>query len=83
MKSLQEVGFHSATDMLATYAGRASELGPWLKGAQINADLNMRLQYLAGMGVNGSASAPIYSEMLGYRKFPGDLFTGSEQRIQG
>ncbi len=83
MKSLQEVGFHSATDMLATYAGRASELGPWLKGAQINADLNMRLQYLAGMGVNGSASAPIYSEMLGYRKFPGDLFTGSEQSIQG
>jgi spermidine synthase len=82
-KSLQAVGFHSATGVLATYAGRASELGPWLKGAQINEDLNMRLQYLAGMGVNGTAAAPIYSGMLGYRKFPEDMFSGSEQRVQG
>ena len=83
LKSLQAVGFHSATGVLATYAGRASELGPWLKGAQINEDLNMRLQYLAGMGVNGTAAAPIYSGMLGYRKFPEDMFSGSEQRVQG
>ncbi len=82
-KSIHDVGFQSATDVLATYAGRASELGPWLKGAQINEDLNMRLQYLAGMGVNGTAAAPIYSEMLGYRKFPNDMFTGSEQRLEG
>jgi spermidine synthase len=82
LKSLQDVEFHSAADVFATYAGRASELGPWLKDAQINNDLNMRLQYLAGMGVNNTASAPIYSEMLSYRKFPEDMFVGSSERVQ-
>ena len=82
MRSLQDVGFQSGTDVLATYAGRASELATWLKDAQINLDKNMRLQYLAGMGVNNTAAAPIYSEMLGYRKFPAGMFTGSPQAIQ-
>jgi spermidine synthase len=82
LKSLRDVNFNSGTDVFATYAGRASELGPWLHDAQINNDLNMRLQYLAGMGVNNTAAAPIYSEMLTYRKFPEDMFTGSAERIQ-
>ncbi|MBV8902594.1 MAG: SAM-dependent methyltransferase, partial [Acidobacteriia bacterium] len=50
--SLSEVGFHSAVEFLATYAGRASDLAPFLVGAQINNDLNLRLQYLAGLGLN-------------------------------
>ncbi len=32
-KSLGEIGFNSATDLFATYAGRASELGDYLKDA--------------------------------------------------
>jgi len=32
--SLAEVGFRSAVDVLATYAGRASDLRAWLAGAQ-------------------------------------------------
>jgi len=76
------VNFRDATDVLATYAGRASDLKPWLAGAEINEDISMRLQYLAGMGLNLNDAGSIYAEMLRYRRFPHDLFTGSEQRVR-
>jgi len=79
-KSLREVGFLSAFGLLETYAGQASDLKPWLKGAEINRDRNLRLQYLAGMGRNASRAGIIYSEMLLYRKFPEELFVASAQR---
>ncbi len=75
--SLAEVGFHSAVDLLATYAGGASDLAPMLANAQINDDLNMRLQYMAGLGLNSVTAPQIYREVLSYRKFPGDLLVGS------
>jgi spermidine synthase len=75
--SLAEVGFHSAVDLLATYAGGASDLAPMLTNAQINDDLNMRLQYMAGLGLNSVTAPQIYREVLSYRKFPGDLLVGS------
>jgi spermidine synthase len=81
VKSLNSVEFHSAADVFGTYAGRASDLQPWLEHAEINQDLNLRLQYIAGMGVNNYAAGPIYTEMLSHRKFPEDLFSGSEQRM--
>ncbi len=80
-QSMGAVNFHSITDVLATYAGRASDLKPWLAGADINDDMSMRLQYLAGMGLNVDDPGSIYAEMLTYRRFPRELFTGSEQRV--
>ena len=77
MTSLSEVRFHSALELLATYAGRASDLRPWLASAQINEDLNMRLQYLAGLGLNSMAYPRIYQNMMTYRKFPEGLIVGS------
>ena len=74
--SLAEAGFHSAVELLATYAGRASDLAPMLANAQINDDLNMRLQYLAGLGLNSLTAPQIYREILSYRKFPSDLLIG-------
>lgn len=50
--SLSEVGIRTAVELLATYAGRASDLQVWVKDAEINRDLNLRLQYLAGLGLN-------------------------------
>jgi spermidine synthase len=76
-QSLAEVGFHSAVDVLATYAGRASDLKPYLSGAQINNDLNLRLQYLAGLGLNSMAFQGIYRQILTYRRFPEGLLVGS------
>jgi spermidine synthase len=80
-QSMDAVNFHDVTDILATYAGRASDLKPWLTGADINDDMSMRLQYLAGIGLNFDDPESIYADMLTYRRFPRDLFTGSEQRI--
>ena len=80
--SLAEVEFHSAPDLLATYAGSASDLKPMLSGAQINRDLNMRLQYVAGWGLNSVMAAKIYRGILSYRKFPEQLMTGSSEHLE-
>jgi spermidine synthase len=74
--SLGEVGFHSAIELLATYAGRAQDLEPVFGRAQINQDLNMRLQYIAGLGLNSMAYQRTYKEILNYRRFPEDLLVG-------
>jgi len=79
--SLAETDFHSGMDLLATYAGRASDLEPMLAGVRINEDLNLHLQYLAGLGLNVLISPQIYRDILGYRKFPDGLLTGSEERM--
>jgi spermidine synthase len=79
--SLAEVRFSSAVDLLATYAGRASDLRPMTAGAQINDDLNMRLQYLAGLGLNSVTTPQIYAEILSYRRFPDGLLTGTGERM--
>jgi spermidine synthase len=82
-QSLREIGFNSATELFATYAGQPSDLAPWLADVQINYDRNLRLQYLAGMGLNLYQSGPIYAEMISYAtKFPDGLFTGSPEKLQ-
>jgi spermidine synthase len=78
--SLREIGMSSAVDLFSTYAGRRDDLVGWLRDAQINHDKNLRLQYLAGLGLNLYQADVIYSEMLRYvTKPPDDLFIASEQ----
>ena len=81
-RSLREAGFPSAIELLATYAGRPADFSEWLRGAAINRDRDLRLEYLAGMGMNLFESDRIYADMLTYRRFPEDLFVGSERRLQ-
>jgi spermidine synthase len=81
-KSLRDIGFYTAVDLFSSYAGQASDLKEWLKDANINRDRNLRLQYLAGLGLNLYESGPIYSEILRYRKFPDNLFVGQPATIQ-
>jgi len=81
LASIGEVGFHSAVEILATYAGRAADLQPYVAGAAINDDMNLRLQYLAGLGLNSMAFEKVYVEISAYRTFPEGLFTGSEGRM--
>ena len=50
----------------------------WLRDAVINRDRNLRMQYLAGLGLNLDDSAAIYSDILTYRRFPEDLFKSAE-----
>ena len=60
--------------------GDAPKLKPGLADAEINLDRNLRLQYLAGMGVNLRVGDLIYRNILACRKVPSDVFTGSEDR---
>jgi spermidine synthase len=76
-RSLRQIGFNSAIDLLATYAGRKPELNPWLSDAQINRDDDLRLQFLAGFDLNLDQREQTYREILGYRQYPADLFVGS------
>jgi spermidine synthase len=65
--------------MLATYAGRATDLKNWLADAQINRDRNLRLQYLAGMGLNEADGGIILNQILFYFNYPDDLFISSPE----
>jgi spermidine synthase len=76
-QSLREIGINSAIDLLGTYTARAPELKDWLADAQLNLDKNLRLQYLAGLGLNKYEQAEIYSAMARNRAYPEGLFTGS------
>ena len=77
LQSLREVGIRTAFSLVATYGGQARDLKPWFKYAQINRDDDLRLQYLAGMGLNLNESSAIYTELRSYRRFPEEIFPGS------
>jgi spermidine synthase len=79
-QSLEEVGFRTVVSLLGTYAGQGPDLAPWLDQAEINRDRNLRLQYLAGLGLNHDKAGYIFDEILNYRRFPQELFVGSDQR---
>jgi spermidine synthase len=82
VRSLQEIGIMSAVDLLGTYAGRADDMAEWLRGATINRDRNLRLQYLAGLGLNLNKADEIYRAMSVASRYPEDLFTGSDATLQ-
>jgi spermidine synthase len=81
-ESLREVGYVTIIEFLKTYSGRGRDLSPWLEGAAINTDKNLRLQYLAGFGFNRNIATQIRDSMLRYREFPTDLFTGEPSSIE-
>jgi spermidine synthase len=83
-QSLSEIGMQSATDLFSTYAGKRPDLDPWMSDAIINRDRNLRLQYLAGLGLNLYQADVIYADMLRHSsRFPDELFTASPSTLQG
>jgi spermidine synthase len=80
--SLREISIYSAVDLFGNYAGRASDMKAYLADAQINHDRDLRLQYLAGLGLNLYQSGPIYADILRHRKYPEGMFTGSPETLQ-
>ena len=75
--SLQGVGLESGAKILSTYAGRASDLTPWLAGAEINREKHLRLQYLAGLAANADQRFYIFQTIVDHRRYPADLFVAS------
>ena len=80
-KSLSEVGINSAVDLFGTYAGRKSDMKTWLSDAIINTDRNLKLQYLAGLGLNLYQSDAIYKSMIREATYPEDLFEGTPETL--
>ena len=76
--SLSDVGFNSPLDLFGTYAGSGKDLEAWLAGAAINTDRNLRLQYLAGVGINKYQEASIFEQIVQQRRFPESLFVASD-----
>src|SRR5262249_41211248 len=82
-QSLRDVGFgeikeartgetvvlEEGIDLLSTYIGQAKAMKDWSRGAEINTDRNLRVQYLAGMSVNSYMADQIRSSMLAHYRF--------------
>lgn len=81
-EALREVRLGTVHELLACYGGQARDLCEWLRGAAINDDRDLRLQYLAGMGLNYQAAEYIHDEILERRRFPDHLFLGSEEQLR-
>lgn len=77
-QSLREVGYSSLVDLLSTFAGDAPNLQGWMSDAVINRDISLRLQFLAGLGVNLRVGDTIYQNILAHRRVPSGVFSGSE-----
>jgi spermidine synthase len=80
-QSLAEIGMGNVIDLFSNFAGNKSQLRPWLADATINRDRNLKLQYLAGLGVHLYQSDVIYANMLRHADYPEGLFVGSEPMI--
>jgi len=80
LASINEVGFRSGVALFSTYGARSRDLAAWYKAGEINLDRNLRLQYLAGFGLNLYQSMDIYEDILSYRKYPQDIFRVSPER---
>jgi spermidine synthase len=81
-QSLREIGIFSAVDLFGTYAGRSTDMKNWLSDAIINTDRNLKLQYLAGLGLNQYKSDAIYKAMIRDVKYPEELFEGSDETLK-
>jgi len=81
-QSLKEIGINSAVELFGTYAGRRTDMANWLKDAQINTDSNLKLQYLAGLGLNLYQSDAIYKSMSRDSKYPEELFAGKPDTLE-
>jgi spermidine synthase len=81
-RSLQEIGFPGAFELYGSYAGRAADMADYLRDAPINSDRNLRLQYLAGLGLNQRAAASIYNDITRSRRYPEGLFVGTDTQLQ-
>jgi spermidine synthase len=80
-ESLSWIGCDEAAELFSFYIASGPQLAAWLADAQVNRDANLRLQYLAGLGVNAYEQVPIYRAILAAGDWPEGVFTGSVLRM--
>jgi spermidine synthase len=79
--SLVDIDVHSLPDLLSVYTGNATDLDPWIRGAVINHDGDLKLSYLAGWGINSQIADQLYKDMIQYRHDPTNMLVGSQPVI--
>ncbi len=82
LQSLSAVNYGSMHELFGTFAATGAQLKQWLAGAQINRDRNLRLQYLAGLGVNTYDQSGIYSEIQRSGSWPEQVFSGDPEYLE-
>ena len=80
-ESLADIGCSNAADLFASFVATGPQLQSWLADAEINRDSNLRLQYLAGLGVNAYEQKGIYRAILAAGDWPEGVFEGSVVRM--
>jgi len=80
-QSLREIGVENLFDLFSTYSGSASDLAPYVRGAAVNTDGDLRLSYLAGWGINSTLEDYLYRQIIRYRKVPVEVFSGSPNKV--
>lgn len=68
--SFADVGLGSVDSLLKSFAATGHDLKPWLNGAEINRDRNLRLQYLAGTNPSDVLEQHIFEAMTASREVP-------------
>jgi spermidine synthase len=72
--ALKGVGIDTVPALMGQFVCRGEDLQPWLAGAEINRDLSLRLEYLAGLSLWMKEHKEIFREMAAYRRYPRELF---------
>jgi spermidine synthase len=68
---LDEVGIGTIGGLFSQYAGSGEDFGPLLADAQINSEVSLRLEYLAGVWMWLNVSDQIMAEIAPYVRYPG------------
>jgi spermidine synthase len=80
-QSLREIGVDNLFDLFSSYSGSASDLAPYVRGAAVNTDGDLKLSYLAGWGINSNLEDYLYRQIIRYRQMPVKVFSGSPDKV--
>ena len=76
--ALAESNLATIPELLGQFAGRGVDLQPWLADAEINRDLSLRLEYLAGLSLWTVEAKELFAEIVGYRSYPNESFANDD-----
>jgi spermidine synthase len=72
--AMEEVNLGTVPDLIGQYVGRGEDLNSWLSDAELNRDVALRLEYLAGLSLWMTQAREIYREMAAFRRYPAGVF---------
>jgi spermidine synthase len=71
--ALGQVNLGTIPELMGQFVCRGEDLQPWLLDAELNEELSLRLEYLAGLSLWMQSHTEIFQEIATYRSYPADL----------